>query len=112
VQVSWRRDLEDDLSRFVAAHRGLRLGRLFGARAAFAGRRVFSSVTTEGITVRLPDSAIHAALARGATRWAPDGRPRGEWVIFRRRSTRAGEIAPFLEIAARHVALEPVHPHS
>ena len=120
MQASWRKELELYLVAFVASHRGLKLGRLFGVPAAYAGRQLFACAIEDGITARLPASALEAAIAKGAASWTPRGRSvarssvaatRGRrtrsWVIFRPRSARALEtIAPFLEIAARHVALD------
>jgi hypothetical protein len=107
VQVSWRRELEQVLSRFVASHRGLRLGRLFGVPAAYAGGRLFACATADGIAARLPSSALDAARAGGGAPWTPRGRRRRDWVVFRPGTARAADaIGPFLEIAARHVALE------
>lgn len=117
----WRKDLEDYLSRFVAGHRGLRFGRMFGVPAAYAGRKLFSCAIDDGIVAKLPPDALTAALAKGAMRWAP--RPpklgaagkatRAGWVMFRPKSAVAAEaIRPFLEIAARHVALDAGHTRS
>jgi hypothetical protein len=114
VHVAWRRDLEQLLRAFVADHRGLTLGRMFGAPGAFAGRKLFARVVGDGITVRLPHDAQQLALDRGACGWTPIGRRKGDWVIFRPSSAEAARaIAPFLEIGARHVvrlALAPAPP--
>jgi len=40
------------LDEFVAAHRGTRVGRLFGQPAAFAGRRAFARVSRRGLEYR------------------------------------------------------------
>ena len=42
------------LDDFVAAHRGTRVGQLFGQPAAFAGRRVFARVSRRGLEYRVP----------------------------------------------------------
>ena len=116
MRVAWRKDLEDYLAAFVAGHRGLRLGRMFGMPAAYAGRRLFSCAFEDGITAKLPPDALAAALEQGATPWrpippkpnaAPKASKPNRWVIFRPRTRRAAEaIGPFLEIAARYVVLD------
>ena len=106
MQVRWRKELEEYLSRFVAAHRGLRFGRLFGLPAAYAGRTMFSCVVEDGITARLPVSALESALDKGAARWR-GSRSQPSWVIFRPKTSRQTDaVSVFLEIAARHAALE------
>jgi hypothetical protein len=110
MKPAWRRDLAFYLDNFVASHPGLRSGRMFGWPAAYAGRRLFSCAVDDGIVAKLPADAVPAALASGATRWTPRGRPAarrsrlsGGWMIFRPKDLRAAQaIAPFLEIAARH----------
>jgi hypothetical protein len=99
MKPSWRSDLAGYLAAFVASHRGLRSGRLFGRPVAYAGRRVFASACEDGIAAKLPPDALNAALERGAAKWK-----RG-WVIFRFTDTSAAHrIGPFLEVAARHAA--------
>jgi hypothetical protein len=105
VRVASGRTLEAYLAGFVAEHAGLRLGRMFGAPAAYAGRKLFSCVIGDGITAKLPPDAFELALTKNATRWTPRGRTMTGWVIFRPDNPRAFEsVGPFLEIAARHVA--------
>jgi hypothetical protein len=116
VRFVWRQDLEEYLAGFVAGHRGLRFGRMFGMPAGYAGRRLFSCVFEDGITAKLPPEAMAAARKHGATPWNPikrstTARPKAPretpWVIFRPRTRRAADaIGPFLEIAARHVAVD------
>ena len=112
MKPAWRRDLAFYLDNFVASHPGMRSGKMFGWPAAYAGRRLFSCAVDDGIIAKLPPDAVPAAIAKGAKRWAPRGRPRGRqsqsstggWMIFRPKDLRAAQaIAPFLEIAARHV---------
>jgi hypothetical protein len=105
VRVAWRKDLEQLLAAFVAEHRGLRSGRMFGWPGAFAGSKLFACVAADGIAAKLPAAAHEAALAQGARRWTRNGRPLREWLIFRPATPRqAAALATFLEIAARHVA--------
>jgi hypothetical protein len=47
-------DFRAFLTGFVRAHPGTRLGRLFGAPAAFAGRRAFARLSRRGLEVRTP----------------------------------------------------------
>jgi hypothetical protein len=114
VHVAWRKDLEQLLNAFVAEHRGLETGRLFGAPGAYAGRKLFACVVVEGIAVRLPADAQRAAIERGGRPWTPIGRRMADWVVFKPPSAAAAAaIAPFLEIGARHaahLALAPAAP--
>ena len=105
VRAAWRKDLEHVLNTFVADHRGLRTGRMFGLPGAYAGRKLFACV--------LPGRPDGQAPVRCTRRCA---RPRRDirghrWVAAcasgccsapsRRRPRR---VLPFLEIAARHAA--------
>jgi hypothetical protein len=54
------------LTDFVAAHRGTRLGWLFGVPAAFAGRRPFARLARRGIEYRAASTA-RWVLARPVT---------------------------------------------
>ncbi len=112
MKPAWRRDLATYLDNFVASHPGMRSGRMFGWPAAYAGRRLFSLAVDDGIVAKLPADSMAAAVGKGAKRWTPRGRPAarrtqrptGGWMMFRPKDLRAAEsIAPFLEIAARHV---------
>ena len=47
-----RRELLDLFETFVAQHRGLRLGKMFGAPAIFAGRRLSACLIDETCTTR------------------------------------------------------------
>lgn len=105
MRAAWRKDLEHLLHTFVADHRGLRTGRMFGLPGAYAGRRLFACVFQDGLTLKLPADARSVAFGRGATLWTPMGRRMREWVLFRPESPQASAVVlPFLEIAARHAA--------
>ena len=104
MRAAWRKDLEHVLNAFVADHRGLRTGRMFGLPGAYAGRKLFACVYQDGLTVKLPSDARTVALDRGAIPWTPMGRRMREWVLFRPESPQATGVLPFLEIAARHAA--------
>jgi hypothetical protein len=97
-------DLRSWLTEFLDAHRGVRLGRLFGHTAAYAGRGVFAYVMEDGLVVKLPVDIARRERARGAT---PHGdRPGKEaWMAYRPRTAAdARRLWPILELAARHVA--------
>jgi hypothetical protein len=84
VAIAFRADLQTFLAEFIEHHRGLRIGRLFGLPAGYAGRRMFVYVRGNGLIVKLPN--------RG-------------WVKYRPRNRReAARLAPILEVAARYVA--------
>jgi hypothetical protein len=105
VQVRWRTDLDEYLTRFVASHRGLRLRRLFGRAAIYAGRHLVSRACDDGLAVKLPVDAIDAARARGARPLIRSRRPVPGWAVFRPQTPAAFDaLGTFLEIAARHVA--------
>jgi hypothetical protein len=107
--------LERSLTKFVAAHRGLRLSRAFGRTAAFAGRRMFARVAPEGLWCRLPDAALRRELSsgtwRGSGRARPAAAPAGRrgWIVY---GVPGGSIGPdlsrVLEEAARYAALQSV----
>jgi hypothetical protein len=93
------------LSDFVSAHRGLRLGRLFGRPAAFAGRRVFACVMEDALIVKLPIDLARREIAHGARLHIRDGRIMRAWVSYRpRTSVAAQRLWPILEMAVRHAA--------
>lgn len=104
-----RRDLRAALEAFVATHRGLRVGRVFGAPAGFAGRRVFARLSDAGLQLRLPRSVRDAKLSgASARRAAPPGAKRpvsSEWVTVGPSSQAAQRLEILLEQAARYVAL-------
>jgi hypothetical protein len=113
MKPAWRRDLAFYLDNFVASHPGMRFGWMFGWPAAYAGRHLFSLAVDDGIIAKLPAYSMAAATAQGAKRWTPRRRrparrtkgPTDGWMIFRPKDLRAAEaVAPFLEIAARHVS--------
>ena len=113
VPIPFRADLQTFLSEFVGQHRGVRLGRMFGLPAGYAGRRLFTCLIEDGIIVRLPaDVARREIGTRGEpfsrkTRTGTASRTRrlGSWVMYRPRTLiDARRLVPVLEIAARHIA--------
>jgi hypothetical protein len=97
------------LTEFVDAHRGARLGSLFGMPAAYAGRRLFAHATDEGLVVRLPLTLARQEIARGAVAHKRGRRSSSGdtlwWVLYRApTSIEARRLWPILEAAARTAA--------
>jgi hypothetical protein len=83
------------LDEFVAAHRGTRVGRLFGQPAAFAGRRVFARVSRRGLEYRA--YATSRPRQRGR-------RPDPAWILVRPATDRDYvKLAQLLERAIQGV---------
>jgi TfoX/Sxy family transcriptional regulator of competence genes len=105
VPLPYRRELTSFLDEFAAEHRGVRLGKMFGLPALYAGRRLFACLLEDGIIVRLPQDEARRALKAGARPYSRRGRPTGAWVIYEpRTAVAARRLTRVLEIAARHVA--------
>jgi|SRR5688572_19626842 hypothetical protein len=113
MSIPYRRNLAVFLEEFAAEHRGVRLGKMFGLPAVYAGRRLFACLIEGGVIVRLPDDAARRELKAGArpfsrggrTAAGPQRRPLGSWVMYEPRTAAAARrLTPVLEIAARHVA--------
>ena len=105
----YRKDLERALDEFVSARRGLRLGRMFGAPAGFAGRRMFACAIDDGLAVRLPPEAVRRERVRGVRPFAPGGRASRGWLFYR--SARTGlerGLVRVLEEAAAFAAARSV----
>jgi hypothetical protein len=108
-----RRELLDLFETFVAQHRGLRLGKMFGAPAIYAGRRLSACLMDDGVVMKLPAAARDRARALGGRPWTPAARPAKRramtgWVIVvPRRSEDTARLLPLLEAAAHHVATGP-----
>jgi hypothetical protein len=93
------------LADFATAHRGVRIGHLFGAPAIYAGRRVFARMEEDRIIVKLPDDLVRREIARGATPHLQRGRRIRGWVTYRPRTVfEARRLWPILEVAARSAA--------
>jgi hypothetical protein len=105
VAIAFRADLQPFLAEFIEHHRGLRIGRMFGLPAGYAGRRMFVCLIEDGFIVKLPhDVAKDEVRAGKASTFVRRGRPSRSWVKYAPRSAReADRLAPILEIAARHV---------
>ena len=108
MSIPFRRDLQPFLEEFVAQHKGVRLGKMFGLPAVYVGRRLFACLIEDGVIVRLPDAVAKRELKAGARpfneRQRP-GKPMGAWILYEPRTAAAARrLTPVLEIAAQHVA--------
>lgn len=83
MTTAFRQDLLRFLADFIEHHRGLRLGRLFGRPAGYAGRRMFVCLKGRSLLVKRSN--------RG-------------WVTYTPKDAReAARLIPILEVAARDV---------
>jgi hypothetical protein len=105
---SGRRGAGAILADFAGAHRGVRIGSLFGRPAAYAGRRVFARASERGLDVKLPPAAREAAVRAGLAARGPVRRGGVLWTTFAVTGHMPqGAVHTYLEIAARHVAERP-----
>ncbi len=107
MPIPFRSDLVPFLEEFVEQHRGLRLGRMFGLPAGYAGRKLFACLIEDGVMMLLPTERardeIRTRRARPYEKFRP--KPGGAWVVYRPASAVAARrLAPLLELAARHAA--------
>jgi hypothetical protein len=108
VPIPFRADLRPFLDEFADQHSGIRLGRMFGLPAIYAGRRLVACLIEDGIIVRLPADVARQAIRKHAEPFSRkgQGKPLGSWVLYRPRTiVAARRLSPILEIAARHVAI-------
>jgi hypothetical protein len=108
MPIPYRRELTTFLEQFAAEHKGVRLGKMFGLPAVYAGRRLFACLIEDGVIVRLPDATAKRELKAGGKpfndRQRP-GKPMGSWILYQPRTAAAARrLTPMLEIAAQHVA--------
>ena len=96
------------LSRFVDTHPGTRFGTVFGRPAAFAGRRVFAEVTTEGMSCRLPPDLVRRS--RGVRGRLRPGRRRGWVVVTGDDADPDRAVHAVLEVAAAYAATQSTPP--
>jgi len=110
VPIPFRSDLEPFLREFITTHRGLRMGRMFGLPAGYAGRRLFACLIEDGVIVRLPtDVAKREITARRGRPFSPKGKASGAWVMYRPRDASAARrLAPTLEVAVDDIARRQV----
>ena len=105
MPIAFRSDLKPFLAEFIEQHRGLRLGRMFGLPAGYAGRKLFVCLIEEGLIVRLPEHvAKEEVRGRKGVPFSLQGNPSRSWVKYTPRTAReASRLTPILEVAARHV---------
>jgi hypothetical protein len=106
VPIAFRADLQPFLADFIEQHRGLRIGRMFGLPAGYAGRKLFVCLMEDGLIVRLPEQlAKEEVRSRKAVIFNRNGKPSKSWIKYRpRTAAEARRLAPMLERAARYVA--------
>jgi hypothetical protein len=106
VTISFRADLQSFLAEFIEHHRGLRMGRMFGLPAGYAGRKMFVCLIEDGLIVKLPLALAKDEMRAGkAAAFMRRGRPSRSWIKYAPRTVHdAGRLAPILERAARYVA--------
>jgi hypothetical protein len=106
VAIAYRADLQPFLTEFIEQHRGLRMGRMFGLPAGYAGRKMFVCLVEDGLIVKLPLTLAKDQLRAGkAAAFVRRGRPSRSWIKYTPRTAHdAGRLAPILERAARYVA--------
>ncbi len=99
-------DVAGWLAGFVRARRGLRAGRMFGAPAAYAGRRMFACAYEDGVICKLPTDLLRDQITKGrAAPFEARGRTMTGWVMYRPATLAAARrLEPTLEAAARFVA--------
>lgn len=105
MAMAFRVDLQPFLIEFVERHRGLRIGRMFGSPAAYAGRRLFVCLTADGLIVKLPQGVAREEVCRRkAAPFVYRGKPSKTWIEYSPQSTTdMNRLVPVLEVAARHV---------
>ena len=103
---AFRADLQAFLAEFIAQHRGLRIGRMFGLPAGYAGRKLFVCLIEDGMIVKLPEDIAKEEVRSGrATAFRRQGKPSRSWIKYTPRTgVEARRLAPIMEVAARHVA--------
>lgn len=106
MPIAFRADLAPFLAEFIEYHRGLRIGRMFGLPAGYAGRKLFVCLMEDGLIVKLPEHVARDEVRTGKATPSPGRAERGSgvWVKYKPRTAReASRLAPILEVAARHV---------
>ena len=105
MPIAFRADLQPFLAEFIEHHRGLRIGRMFGLPAGYAGRKLFVCLIEDGLIVKLPQPIAKDEVRSGkGALFTRRGRPSRSWVKYRPRSVHeARRLAPIMELAARYV---------
>jgi hypothetical protein len=104
VPIAFRADLQPFLAEFIELHRGLRIGRMFGLPAGYAGRKLFVCLMEDGLIVKLPEHVAKTEVRSGkAVMFSRQGKPSKSWVKYKPRTAReASRLAPILEVSARY----------
>lgn len=106
MPIPFRAELRAFLDEFADEHSGIRVGRMFGRPALYVGRRLFASVTEDGLIVRVPADVAAREVRNQGRRYSRRAGPLGFWVLYRPRTiVDARRLSSVLEIAARHLAL-------
>ena len=66
MAIAFRADLQPFLTEFIEHHRGLRMGRMFGLPAGYAGRKMFVCLIEDGLIVKLPQGRFTPILEMAA----------------------------------------------
>ncbi len=118
MAIAFRANLQPFLAEFIEHRRGLRIGRMFGLPAGYAGRKMFVCLIEDGLRsscLRMwqkPKCAREDAFGNrdsgfGIRDSNPESRasnPGSVWVKYVPRNAReAARLAPVLEAAARYV---------
>mgnify|MGYP003577333632 CR=1 FL=1 len=106
MPIAFRSELRAFLTEFAEAHRGVRLGQMFGLPAIYVGRRLVTCLIEDGIIVRLPTELAREEIqSRRGKPYSERGRDAGRWVMYTPRSAAdARRLTPTVERAARHQA--------
>lgn len=106
MAIPFRADLQRFLAEFIEQHRGLRMGRLFGRPAGYAGRRLFVCLMNDGFIVKLPLGIAKDEVRAGrASVFERRGQVGKAWIKYTPGTARqAGRLTPILELAAHHAA--------
>ena len=104
MAIPFRADLQHFLAAFIDQHRGLRMGRLFGRPAGYAGRRMFVCLLDDGFIVKLPQGIAKDEVRAGrASLFKRHGSTAGGWIKYTPGTARqAGRLTPILELAVQH----------
>jgi hypothetical protein len=105
MPMAFRADLQPFLAEFIGHRRGLRIGRMFGLPAGYAGRKMFVCLIDDGLIVKLPEQVAKSEVRSGkAAAFSRGGKPSKSWVKYTPpTASEARRLAPLMELAARHV---------
>lgn len=106
MPIPFRAELRSFLEEFAYAHRGVRLGKMFGLPAIYVGRKLVTCLMEDGIIVRLSDDLAKEEIrSRRGKPYSRRGREMGSWVMYTpRTSADARRLTPTIERAVRRIA--------